>query len=1146
MRWPASRILLALFVVVSIIGGQPTPPVAQAQACAIIAPSGYTQDFNTLAATGTSSALPVGWFFAEAGTNANTTYTAGTGSSNAGDTYSFGAAGSSERALGGLRSGSLTPTFGACFTNGTGAVLTALTVTYTGEQWRAGSDAALTDRLDVAYSLNAGSLTDPAAVWSDVDALDFASPIAGSANTALDGNAAANRAARSATIGGLSIPSNGTIWIRWTDLDIVGSDDGLAVDDFSAAAGTPPQGDQAPSVASTVPTGGATGVPVASSITVTFSEPVTAPAAAFALACAGAPQPFTLAPPTGTATAFTLDPTADLPSAATCTVTVTGSLVADADAADPPDTMAADFQFSFDTAVVQQPGPLRIHDIQGAAHTSPRNGQAVVNVPGIVTAKRANGYHLQDPSPDADDATSEAIVVFTSSPPTVNVGDAVLVSGTVTEFRPGGAGSNNLSLTEIVSPTTSLVSSGNPLPAPVVLGAGGRPIPNQIINNDAAGNVETGGAFDPVEDGIDFFESLEGMLVQVNNAVVVGPTNDFGEIWVLADNGANASGRTARGGSLIVPTDFNPERIQIDDTIVSGPPAVNVGDRFSGPIVGVVDYNFGNFEVLNTQALPAVAAGGLTREVTAVVAAPNKLTVGNFNVENLDPGDGAPKFAALADRVVANLRSPDILILEEVQDNNGPTNDGIVDANVTLQTLIAAIGAAGGPTYEFRQINPVDDQDGGEPGGNIRVAFLFNPARVQFVDRPGGTPTGGTAVTGTPGAPQLSASPGRIDPTNTAFNASRKPLAGEFRFNGRTVFVIANHFNSKGGDQPLFGRFQPPTLTTEFQRLQQATVVKTFVQGILALDPNARIVLGGDFNDFEFSAALVTLKSAPLSTLVETLPANERYTYVFEGNSQTLDHILVSPALLAALDGFDVVHINAEFADQISDHDPSVARFTILGDTTPPTTTAATTPTAPNGQNGWFTGTVGVALTATDDAGGLGVKEVVYSTTGAQTTASTVTPGATASLSIAAEGTTTITYFARDNAGNQEAPKTLVVKVDTQNPSVSCSASPSSIWPPNNKLVPVTLTVTVTDAGSGPGGFVLTNLTVAEGTVQANTEGWTLGTADVQGQVRADRAGNGTGQVYTFTYTGADQAGRTATCTEQVTVPHDQGGGKGR
>ncbi|MEX0270037.1 choice-of-anchor I family protein [Leptolyngbyaceae cyanobacterium UHCC 1019] len=583
--------------------------------------------------------------------------------------------------------------------------------------------------------------------------------------------------------------------------------------------------------------------------------------------------------------------------------------------------------------------PTRISDIQGTAHRSPLEGQTVSNVSGIVTAIRNNGFYVQDPTPDSNPATSEAVFVFTNSRPTVNVGDAVLVNGTVGEFRPGGATSTNLTTTQIGgagNPTATfrVVSSGNPLPEATIIGAGGRIPPNQVISSGVVGgSVENpGSVFNPTVNGIDFYEGLEGMRVQVNNAIAVSPTNNFGEIAVLADNGADASPRTARGGIYIQPNDFNPERIIIDDAIVSNPPQVNVGDRFSAPVTGVLDYSFGNFKLLNTEALPSVISGGLTRETTELTGDVNQLTVGTFNVENLSPASGAARFAALADRVVNNLKTPDVLTIEEIQDNSGPANDGVVDANLTYQRLIDAIAAAGGPRYEYRQINPVNNQDGGQPGGNIRVGFLFNPDRVTFVDRPGGGSLVDTTVVNGAFGVELSTSPGRIDPTDPAFDSSRKPLVGEFLFNGgNQVFVIANHFNSKGGDQPLFGQFQPPTLTTEAQRLQQAQIVRGFVDEILHLDANANVVVAGDLNDFQFSRPLQVLtRDQALVNLFDLLPANEQYTYIFDGNSQVLDHILVSHSLFNATAEFDVVHINSEFADQISDHEPLVSRFTLL------------------------------------------------------------------------------------------------------------------------------------------------------------------------------------------------------------------------
>ncbi|HEV8139182.1 MAG TPA: Calx-beta domain-containing protein, partial [Pyrinomonadaceae bacterium] len=189
------------------------------------------ENFNTLAITSTSSTTPDGWTFAESGTSANTTYAAGTGSSATGDTYSFGAASNTERAFGGLRTGSLVPIIGAAFTNNTGRTITSFVISYTGEQWRLGTSGRAPDKLDFQYSTTAGSLTD-VVTWTDIDALDFSSPVTTGTVGALNGNSAANRTAISHTITGLSIPNGAAFWIRWTDFDVSSSDDGLAIDDF--------------------------------------------------------------------------------------------------------------------------------------------------------------------------------------------------------------------------------------------------------------------------------------------------------------------------------------------------------------------------------------------------------------------------------------------------------------------------------------------------------------------------------------------------------------------------------------------------------------------------------------------------------------------------------------------------------------------------------------------------------------------------------------------------------------------------------------------------------------------------------------------------------------------------------------------------
>ena len=707
--------------------------------------------------------------------------------------------------------------------------------------------------------------------------------------------------------------------------------------------------ESAPSVTSTTPANSATGVARNSNITINFSEPVSVAGSWYSISCgsSGAHS----AAQSGGPSSFTLDPDADFAFSETCTVTVSASQVSDQDAFDPPDNMAADHIFSFTT----ETAAIGIHDVQGASHLSPYNGQAVA-VDGVVIAERGSNVWLQDPAPDADSATSEGILVFGSLVANaVVVGDLVRVRGTVTEFRAGCSPScsatssafDNLTITEIAAPGLSATRLGTAsLPAATVIGSGGRVPPNQVIEDDSSsGNVETSGVFDPAQDGIDFYETLESMLVQVNNPVVVGPRNSFGEILVLADDGAGAGVRTTRGGIVIRdvdPTplgdyrsgDFNPERIMLDDLFMATP-SVDVADHFNTAPAGVMTYDFANFKIAVTNALTAVD-GGLEREV-ARLPFDWEIAVATYNVENLDPGDPADSFSRHADLIVNHLQSPDLIAIEEIQDNNGPANDAVTDASVTWNMLIAEIQAAGGPVYEYRQIDPVDDQDGGEPGGNIRVGFLFRTDRgLTFIDRPGGGSTTPTAVVDTPSGPRLSFSPGRVDPTNAAFSSSRKPLAGEFRMHGKKVFVIANHFSSKGGDDPIFGRFQPPVRSSEVARHAQAQVVNDFVDDIVEADPDANVIVLGDINDFDFSETVQILEGGVLSSLMHGLPQAERYSYVFEGNSQVLDQILVSNNMLASFGiEYDPVHVNSEFADQASDHDPQVARLDLRGRPSP-------------------------------------------------------------------------------------------------------------------------------------------------------------------------------------------------------------------
>ncbi|MCL6458798.1 MAG: S-layer homology domain-containing protein, partial [Gorillibacterium sp.] len=349
---------------------------------------------------------------------------------------------------------------------------------------------------------------------------------------------------------------------------------------------------------------------------------------------------------------------------------------------------------------------------------------------------------------------------------------------------------------------------------------------------------------------------------------------------------------------------------------------------FNRDVIGVIGYNNGNFKVIpEFGQLPTITANTFQRETTTLEVNTEKLLIASYNIENYYPGVGATKIQKLAESITANMKKPDIIGVVEMQDSNGEANDATVEARAT--ELIAAIVAAGGPSYQYTDIAPVNNMDGGAPGGNIRAGFLFNPARVQLATSTNGKGSATQSVGYNATTDQLTYNPGRIDPTNSAFNSSRKPLAAQFVFNGEKVIVIANHFNSKTGDTGPFGSVQPPLLSSEAQRHEIAAIVNDFTKEVLTANPKANIVALGDLNDFQFTETATILKGTQLDNLIDKLPLNERYTYTYDGNSQVLDNILVSKYLTASAQ-VDVVHLNADFSPangRVSDHDAVMAQI---------------------------------------------------------------------------------------------------------------------------------------------------------------------------------------------------------------------------
>jgi predicted extracellular nuclease len=622
------------------------------------------------------------------------------------------------------------------------------------------------------------------------------------------------------------------------------------------------------------------------------------------------------------------------------------------------------------TGTIQNDDMMHIYDVQGAGHRSAFVGQQVT-VRGIVTAIDASGtenggnnpvgYYIQDAVGDGDYRTSDGVFVFLGTgagvtiPSGIVVGAEVQLTATVNEF----ASTNQLSVTQLnpVVGMTSVLSTGNALPTAVRIGdvdnlvTGLERKPALVsLGDDDVDTAPPAGVYDPVNQGSDFWESLEGMRVTLEDVRVTSPFHSaFDEQFVTPNVGANPS-TNSRGGLTISDTtpgttqpadkvfDFNPERIQLDDEAgVALPTNLQTGDRL-GDVTGVVNYANGQYEVNTTEAYGPVTAANLQKETTTIVENLDRIRVATFNVENLAPVgrpvDGvatpASKFAGLAAAIVTNLKAPEIIALQEVLDNDGETSSSTTSASVTLSQLIDAIVAAGGPRYVAIDSPPIDNI-GGIPGGNQRVAYLYDPLAVSPTARNGLT----TLVSDADGVKvQEFASANQIGQGNTDFTATRKSLPMEWSpvgytdDHGGTFWTVNNHLSSKGGSAPLYTTLLDLPLYadpingsaqqtgTSNEREGQAETINAFVDGLLAnaSATDDRIVVLGDLNDFQFfpvvdlitgqltrttanpdgTASVFAPGTAVLSELISKLPVNERYSFNFDGNAQALDHILVS------------------------------------------------------------------------------------------------------------------------------------------------------------------------------------------------------------------------------------------------------------
>ena len=692
--------------------------------------------------------------------------------------------------------------------------------------------------------------------------------------------------------------------------------DGFAQDTFdglgSHEAGPP--ADVAPTVDSTEPPDGVSGVPMDQTVSVSFSEAVNAAAGAFTLACAGNLVPVAVS---GGPTTFSIDPAGDLPNDVVCTLTVHAAEVTDQDGE--PDAMGADYATTFN---VVESGPVCDHrytptyEIQGNGPATEQTG--AVSTKGVVvgdyegSSPRLRGFYVQDLEGDHDRATSDAIFVFNASEDEVDLGDIVRVTGNASEFQD----------------QTQISAFENGV---AICGSGATVEPTKVRL--------------PFHDDADK-ERYEGMLVELPQTLSVTELfqlGRFGQVLLSSHRRLPQPTNVVKPGKhankLQVKNDLN--QILVDDATqdqnadpirfarngepLSASNTLRGGDTARG-IVGVMTYTWGgnssspndyrvrpigamggsvNFETVNERtAAPEAVGGGLK------VASFNVLNYFNTFNDSEIPGhdctggvsgqpmecrgaDDSFELERQADKIVAAIQGLDadvVGVIEIENDGYGPDS--------ALQDLVNRLNAAAGPgTYDFIDADAGTEEVDALGDDAIKVGMLYKPASV--------TPVGETAVLNT----DTFVNGASGDPRN------RPALAQTFedRDGGRVTLVV-NHLKSKGsacvvdGD-PDTGDGQGNCNQTRLESAQE-------LAEWLADDPTAvddsDVLLMGDLNSYAMEDPITALKNAGYTDLVRSFEGEDAYSYVFDGQWGYLDHALASSSLQSQVTGTTTWHINAD------------------------------------------------------------------------------------------------------------------------------------------------------------------------------------------------------------------------------------------
>jgi len=963
--------------------------------------SSYSQNFDGLINGGSGSwsdnQIP-GWYAARSGTG--TTIVAGSGSGTGGNLYSFGIDGSSDRALGSVGSGNASAGnfyWGARFYNDTGRSLDTLYLSYRGEQWR-NSGATTSQGLELQWRIGGTGIANTG--WTTAPQLGFSAPVSGGSAGSLNGNLSANSRQLSGSLTGLGLAAGQDLWLRWSDPDHSGSDHGLAIDDLVVSSSPLP-------AVRIIPSGADTSVsetgPSSDSIALALS---TNPASPVSVTLTADSQVQISADGSNFSSSLTLVLSDTNPRSVTVRA-IDDELLETAIHAGTIRTQVSSADPAYDGMVVSDLGVqvtdneqlavvTAIHSIQGSGASSPMLGQSKT-VEGVVVASfpgsnGLNGFYLQEEDADADADPTSSEGIFVSDPNGLFsgvVGSRLRLTGTVAEYSSSASAITGTTITSSLTQLTD-ISGLN------YLGTAALPSITRVTL--------------PLADAA-ALERYEGMRVQIaatSGELVVTDTFGLGR---YGEVGLSAGGRLTNytqnnspsvSGYAAYLNDLLDNYITLDDGSSLQNPATVIHGRGGNPlsasntlrggdsiasIAGVLDERFDGYRIQTTTGANFSATNPRS---DAPASLGGSLRVASFNLLNFFNGNGsgggfptsrgadsAYEYTRQFDKTLEAILGfdADILGYNEIE------NDGYGASSAVASIVAGLNNVLGANLYGYVIPRSADlSLSGGLGGDEITVGFLYRTDRVRLAS----------------GSQVAALQTGSF--TQGAARVQRPALAASFEriaagaATGEEFTAVVTHLKSKGSSAGGAGDADAGDGQglSNGSRSRAASEMADWLASSPTGSSDPDVLILGDLNSYLQEDPIRILASRGYRSLFDA----DSYSYQFNGQWGSLDHMLASDSLYSQVSGSSKWHINSdepiildyniEFksvaqqtsfynADpfRTSDHDPLLAGFSLTPTNRLPTAVELTNAIASLAENTNTSSRIKVAdIAISDDAFG--------------------------------------------------------------------------------------------------------------------------------------------------------------------------------